>query len=240
VIELQRVFREKSRENLEAAEDDFVSRRYNSCASRVYYACFQAAVVALAELGIRPPVDQWSHGFVQTQFAGELVNRRHRYAPSLRDVLSDNLVLRQRAHYRVQQVSEGQASRALRRGREILAAIHIWGGARMSAESTVTLDDRTREAIDELKTMIRDRYPRASFAVSHGEDPKGIYLDATVDIDDVDDILDVVRDRLFTLQVDEGLPIYVIPLEPEHRVLGRLEAHAAEREARLTRIPPSP
>ena len=96
----------------------------------------------------------------------------------------------------------------------------------MSAERSVAIDERTQEAIDELKGMIRERYPSAVFAVAHGEDPEGVYLDATVDIEDVDEVLDVVRDRVFELQVEEGLPIYVIPLEPEKRVLSRLEARA--------------
>jgi uncharacterized protein (UPF0332 family) len=125
VIELQRVFLEKAQESLESAEDDFEHERYNSCANRAYYACFQAAIVALAREGIRPPGEQWSHGFVQSRFAGELVNKRHRYPSSLRDALGDNVVLRQRADYRVQQVSQVQAERALRRARDFIAAIRV-------------------------------------------------------------------------------------------------------------------
>lgn len=101
----------------------------------------------------------------------------------------------------------------------------------MSAEPTIAVDDRMQDAINELRDMIRKSYASAAFAVSHGEDPEGIYLDATVDIEDVDEVLDVVRDRLFQLQVEEGLPIYVIPLEPEERVLSRLEARARSGRA---------
>jgi hypothetical protein len=102
----------------------------------------------------------------------------------------------------------------------------------VSAEPHLSIDKRTQAAIDELRSMIRVRYPGAIFAVSHGQDPEGIYLDATVDIEDVDEVLDVVRDRLFDLQVEEGIPVYVIPLEPEARVMSRLEARSRRGKPR--------
>lgn len=44
----------KARESLETAESEYVNRRYNSCANRCYYACFQAAIAALLRAGVRP------------------------------------------------------------------------------------------------------------------------------------------------------------------------------------------
>ncbi len=79
----------------------------------------------------------------------------------------------------------------------------------MTAERSIVIDEPMQEAINELKGMIRDKFPTAVFAAAPGEDPAGIYLDATVDTDEVDEVLDVVRERLFQLQVDEGLPIYM-------------------------------
>jgi hypothetical protein len=46
--------------------------------------------------------------------------------------------------------------------------------------------------------------------VSSGDDPEGIYLDAGVDVDDTDDVMDVIVDRLLELQVEEQLPVYVV------------------------------
>ena len=48
MIELQRVFAEKSGESLAGAESELVNGRYNNCSNRCYYACFQAAIQGLA------------------------------------------------------------------------------------------------------------------------------------------------------------------------------------------------
>ena len=89
----------------------------------------------------------------------------------------------------------------------------------MSNERIGEYDPRIRQALVELRAMVREQWPEASFEVSRGEDPEGIYLDATVDIDDTDEVIDVVIDRLLELQVEEGLPIYVIAGRPLEQVL---------------------
>lgn len=72
----------------------------------------------------------------------------------------------------------------------------------MNDETMEGIDPRSRRALNDLQEMIRERYPGAWFDVAPGDDPEGIYLRATVDIDDVEQILDVVRDRLFEIQVE--------------------------------------
>jgi uncharacterized protein (UPF0332 family) len=57
------VFGLKSFESLAAAESEYVNGRFNTCANRCYYACFQAAVAALARHGITPPGG--AHAFVR-------------------------------------------------------------------------------------------------------------------------------------------------------------------------------
>ena len=94
----------------------------------------------------------------------------------------------------------------------------------MSAERIGNLDARTQRAIEELESAIQGRYPEATFEVTEGEDPEGIYLRATVDVEDVDEVMDVYRDRLLELQIDEGLELYVIPLEPLERVIATTRA----------------
>ena len=117
----------KATESLLTAESEFVNGRYNSCANRCYYACFQAAIAALLREGIRPR-GQWSHEFVQGQFVGVLINQRHLYDTQLRRVLSDNQSLRDKADYRAELVTAIRAGRALRRSRLFVAAVRQRGG----------------------------------------------------------------------------------------------------------------
>lgn len=85
-------------------------------------------------------------------------------------------------------------------------------------------EERMRKAIDELKGLIRARYPDATFTEAYGDDPEGIYLRATVDVEEFEEVLNACGDRLLDMQVEEGLPVYVIPVQPEHRILERLRA----------------
>lgn len=129
--ETEEGFLAKALESLEGAQSEFDRGRYNNCANRCYFGAFQAAIHALVRAGIQPPggpEGRWGHAFVQAQFAGQLVNRRKLYAPEFRDTLNDNMVLRRRADYRVQQVTETHAARALRRTRDFLNAIRGGGG----------------------------------------------------------------------------------------------------------------
>ena len=117
----------KATESIQTAESEFVNGRYNSCANRCYYACFQAAIAALLSEDIRPR-GQWNHEFVHGQFVGVLINQRHLYDTQLRRVLSDNQSLRDKADYRAELVTATQAGRALRRTRTFVAAIRQRGG----------------------------------------------------------------------------------------------------------------
>lgn len=80
-------------------------------------------------------------------------------------------------------------------------------------------DPRMRQALTDLQARIRERYPSATFQLAAApDDPAAIHLYATVDLEDTDELLDLVIERLLTLQVEEGLPVHVIPLRtPERR-----------------------
>lgn len=100
----------------------------------------------------------------------------------------------------------------------------------MSIENRPQLDERTQAAVDGLEGVIRRRYPEAKFNVAEGDDPEGIYLRATVDLEDVEEVLDQeLMDRLFDIQVEQGLPIYLIPLQPVERVLAEMEKRSHRR-----------
>lgn len=76
-----------------------------------------------------------------------------------------------------------------------------------------------RDAIAEMQSLITATFPDATFTVSEGDDPEGIYLLVMVDVDDTDDVVDVYIDRLVDLQLGKKLPLYVIPLRPFSRVV---------------------
>lgn len=123
-------FLAKAEESVASAESDFAAGRYNGCANRAYYGCFQAAIAALLREGIRPGSrdGQWGHVFVQSQFVGQLVNRRHRYPTDLRRALSENRELRQKADYHHDPVTRAEAGRGLRRCRSFVQAVRGEGG----------------------------------------------------------------------------------------------------------------
>ena len=82
----------------------------------------------------------------------------------------------------------------------------------MPVEDYDALTPRLQGAVDELQHLIRRVDPLATFQVVPGDDPTGTYVLATVDVEDTELVMDAYMDRLLTLQIDEGLPIYVLPL----------------------------
>jgi len=94
------------------------------------------------------------------------------------------------------------------------------------------LDVRIQQAVDELENMIKGRYPTTSFEVGQGDDPSGTYVVATVDIDDPDEVMDLIIDRLVDIQVEDGLPVYIVPVRTEERVLRELQSRPTPRYGR--------
>jgi len=71
---------------------------------------------------------------------------------------------------------------------------------------------RVREAVAELKGLIRSRYPKAKFALARDPDQRRSWLLWTiVDGIDPDDISALTRDRSLDMQVEEHIPLHVIP-----------------------------
>jgi len=117
----------------------------------------------------------------------------------------------------------------------------------MGIEQRDEHDPAIQGAVAELQGMIRDRWPQADFELSRGDDPEGSYLDAIVDIEDPDEVMDLVVDRLLGMQVDQGLPVHVVPRRPVKRALemtrARVQArpyskHRAELDLEPTRTTP--
>jgi hypothetical protein len=92
----------------------------------------------------------------------------------------------------------------------------------MSVERALEDDPRLLADASELRELIAARFPAATFALASGDDPAGLYLIPTVDVDDTEEVAEVVTDRMLALQVDEELPIYVFPVRPLARVLAEV------------------
>jgi hypothetical protein len=89
----------------------------------------------------------------------------------------------------------------------------------MSTEYLAFDTPHMQAAILELQGLILQHYPNTTFDVVHGDDPTGVYVLATVDVEDTEAVVDVYIDRLLELQIDSGLAIYVVPVRPLARVL---------------------
>jgi hypothetical protein len=99
----------------------------------------------------------------------------------------------------------------------------------MTDEPNIEITPPIEATIAELKGMITVRFPDATFAVRERYDPPGISLVATVDIDDTDEVFAVVVDRLVDIQVEEGLPVYVVVLQPIERVMAEMRRQEQAR-----------
>ncbi len=86
--------------------------------------------------------------------------------------------------------------------------------ALLEYEQKLLADPQIRKAIDELIGIIRERYPEARFDVGLGGESSGIHVRTTVDVEDTEDVTNLYMDRLVDMQVEEGLPIHVIPVRP--------------------------
>ena len=97
----------------------------------------------------------------------------------------------------------------------------------MTIDQPLILSPRMEAAIAEIQQRILERFPEAMFDVGHGEDPEGIHLIATVDLEDLGEVVDLYLDRLVDMQIDEGLPLYVVPTRPIARSLEMLRREQA-------------
>ncbi len=109
----------------------------------------------------------------------------------------------------------------------------------MTKEYEHSLDPRRQDAVKELEELVRQRYPATSFAVEPGiDDPDTTHIVATVDLDDPDEVVDLVIDRMLAMQLEEGIPVYLIPIRTPERV-AKLARQQREYRAGAV-LPPAP
>lgn len=100
----------------------------------------------------------------------------------------------------------------------------------MNAERLNELDSRAQGALTQLQELIQARFPTATFEVSRGEDDaESIHLTTVVDVEDPDEVVDAVIDRVLQLQDEEGIPVHVIPLRTPERMRDVMQAQQRRR-----------
>src|SRR5688572_14119174 len=73
-------------------------------------------------------------------------------------------------------------------------------------------DPDAQQAIEELRDAILQVDPAATFDAALGDDPDGVHLIASVSLDDLNVFWAAIGDLQFEIQVERGLPIFVIPV----------------------------
>ena len=64
-------------------------------------------------------------------------------------------------------------------------------------------DPRIQAALTERKQLIQQRWHDAVITTERGFDPEGIYLIATVDVEDTVEVMEAIVDRLVDFQVED-------------------------------------
>lgn len=113
----------KARENLRIAEYSFEQKCFNVCASRAYYAMFQAALAALVEAGLLAKDKRANHGWVQATFNERFIKRKKVYPASFKSMLMDTMITRHIADYRTRMVSRGLADKSLRAAQQFVETV---------------------------------------------------------------------------------------------------------------------
>jgi len=112
---------EKAMESFRAGETCLALELFNSCASRCYYAMFQAAVVALEAAGFHS--DAWSHAALQATFTSELIHRRKIYPKQLAEYLNRALFWRNIADYGDVDISQRRAKQLVEWAKAFIAKV---------------------------------------------------------------------------------------------------------------------
>ena len=119
--EEDRLFIERAREGLEAAQICLEKNLFHSATSRAYYAMFWAAQAALATIEVKRT--EWSHTSLQSTFVTQMVKQHKRYPNHFGSHFNETLRLRIEADYRRKGVSRKKATRAVGWAREFVRTI---------------------------------------------------------------------------------------------------------------------
>lgn len=80
---------------------------------------------------------------------------------------------------------------------------------------------RIREAAEELKAIIRKKYPDAQFSLTRSPDDRRIWLLWTlVDVEDPDEVRDLTRERQADMLAEDHVLLHVMPTDDERQIFG--------------------
>ena len=85
--------------------------------------------------------------------------------------------------------------------------------------SHLELSPEMQNAIDEVTAIISASYPTTTFVTEPGVEPDSVFVQAFVDAIEPDDVMDLYISRLVTIQVEEGIPLYVFARRTPERLL---------------------
>lgn len=111
----------KAEVNLVLARYCLENGYYDASANRSYYAAFQAAIAALAVVGIATSKPE--HKWTQSTFNGELIKRRKIYPNRLSSYLVDMIEVRIRADYSDEPISKKTASRQFSKAEDFVTSV---------------------------------------------------------------------------------------------------------------------
>lgn len=117
------IFWTKADENLKATQLCFDNGFYNACANRGYYSMYHAAIAILIARGFPPTQKHIDHGWVQSVFARELINRKKIFQSKFRRYLFDSQIIRNDADYDEMSINKKTAKRQLNGCREFIDII---------------------------------------------------------------------------------------------------------------------
>lgn len=118
------IWMDKATENLTAAQLCCDHGLFNACANRLYYAMFHGGIAALIKNGVPLPPKNIGHGWVQSNFSGQLIHRRKVFAAKYRPYPSDSYWIRVTADYEASPISKKLVSTELKKAKEFINAIH--------------------------------------------------------------------------------------------------------------------
>jgi len=118
---LDSIFLTKAKRNIQAAQLLFDHQMYDESANRAYYAAFQAALAALAVLGIH--VEGMSHEAAQSTFNTELIHRRKVYPGRFKSYLPELQTIRIQADYSLKITSKKSAADQVKQAKEFVEHI---------------------------------------------------------------------------------------------------------------------
>jgi hypothetical protein len=98
------------------------------------------------------------------------------------------------------------------------------------------LDKPMLAAINEIEALILKSYPETAFLLDLETDSQAVYVIATVNVDDPEEIIDCYIDRILELQIEDGLPLHFVPIRTPER---RDRMWAEQQHARPSTLLPS-